>query len=60
MPSIATIRFSAIARSVMISALRFRLSSAGATRFSAIARSVMISALIALRILHNRAVVSVL
>ena len=44
MPSIATIRFSAIARSVMISAAgKYGITSDGFS-FSAIARSVMISA----------------
>ncbi len=44
MPSIAITRFSAIARSVMISAMILRKNLSSKSCFSAIARSVMISA----------------
>ena len=41
--------FSAIARSVMISAIKNVMQNIGITRFSAIARSVMISAFVNVR-----------
>ena len=51
--NVGLIRFSAIARSVMISACRSVLCGSPSLSFSAIARSVMISALELLSIITN-------